>query len=181
MCCHPHLITTLTLQPPPPLPPSPVVLSCLLRAVRPPGNTRLLPVLVCAQRDVCCTNARAGHQCVLQDSCEWGGREGGEGRERGRGGEGEREGRQGGREEERACLLCCTVLQAGNEFRSDVYNDTISIVELEEGFDGETFFMYVFMISGLCLLMFVAHYVYTTVYRKVCVWAGQGRVGGARV
>lgn len=60
------------------------------------------------------------------------------------------------------------MLQAGNEFRSDVYNDTISIVELEEGFDGETFFMYVFMISGLCLLMFVAHYVYTTVYRKVC-------------
>ena len=26
--------------------------------------------------------------------------------------------------------------------------------------------MYVFMISGLCLLMFVIYYVYTTVYRK---------------
>lgn len=60
---------------------------------------------------------------------------------------------------------------AGSEFRSDVFNDTVSIVEVEEGFDGETFFMYVFMISGLCLLMFVVHYVYTTAYRK----GGSGR------
>ena len=64
------------------------------------------------------------------------------------------------------CVRVC-LLQMGSEFRSDVYNDTVSIVELEEGFDGETFFMYVFMISGLCLLMFVVHYVYSTVYRKV--------------
>ena len=27
--------------------------------------------------------------------------------------------------------------------------------------------MYIFMISGLCLLMFIAHYVYTTVWGKV--------------
>lgn len=74
-------------------------------------------------------------------------------------------------------LVCnvAAMLQNGSEFRNDVYNDTISIVELEEGFDGETFFMYVFMISGLCLLMFVVHYVYTTMYRKVGV--GTGVVG----
>ena len=82
-------------------------------------------------------------------------------------------------------LVCYGVLQAGSEFRSDVFNDTVSIVEVEEGFDGETFFMYVFMISGLCLLMFVVHYVYTTAYRKVGlgwgrgvgVWEGCGHVG----
>ena len=27
------------------------------------------------------------------------------------------------------------------------------------------FFMYVFMVSGLCILMFIVHYVYTTVWR----------------
>jgi translocon-associated protein subunit alpha len=52
------------------------------------------------------------------------------------------------------------------DFLSAVFNDTVNIVEIEEGFDGETFFMYIFMISGLCLLMFIAHYVYTTVWGK---------------
>ena len=27
------------------------------------------------------------------------------------------------------------------------------------------FFMYMFMVSGLCILMFIVHYVYTTVWR----------------
>ena len=30
-----------------------------------------------------------------------------------------------------------------------------------------SFFMYVFMVSGLSLLMFIIHYVYTTTVRKV--------------
>lgn len=63
-----------------------------------------------------------------------------------------------------------------------VFNDTVNIVEIDEGFDHYTsvtapshivvmcmfvhrFFMYVFMITGLSLLMFVIHYVYTTVRR----------------
>ncbi len=51
-----------------------------------------------------------------------------------------------------------------------MFNDTVNIVELEEGFDGATFFMYVFMVSGISLFMFIVHYVYTTVVRrpKVC-------------
>lgn len=48
-------------------------------------------------------------------------------------------------------------------FIDAVFNETVNIVEVEEGFDGETFFMYVFMVSGLSLLMFIIHYVYTTV------------------
>ena len=58
-------------------------------------------------------------------------------------------------------------MQDDKDFLSAVFNDTVNIVEIEEGFDGETFFMYIFMISGLCLLMFIAHYVYTTVWGKV--------------
>jgi len=66
-----------------------------------------------------------------------------------------------------------------------VFNDTVNIIEIDEGFDHYTsvisphtvmsvcficccvyrFFMYVFMITGLSLLMFVIHYVYTTVRR----------------
>ena len=66
-----------------------------------------------------------------------------------------------------------------------MFNDTVNIVEYEEGYDGETyvlphltlmmlsffslslyrFFMYVFMVSGISLLMFIVHYVYTTVRR----------------
>lgn len=53
----------------------------------------------------------------------------------------------------------------GNEFRDSVFNNTVNIVEIEEGFDAETFFMYIFMASGLCLLMFVVHYVWTTFRR----------------
>lgn len=56
--------------------------------------------------------------------------------------------------------------QEGAEYRTAVFNSTVNIVELEEGFDGETFFMYVFMVSGISLLMFIVHYVYTTVVRR---------------
>ncbi len=34
---------------------------------------------------------------------------------------------------------------------------------------GGRFFMYVFMVSGISLLMFIIHYVYTTTVRKVSV------------
>ena len=38
-------------------------------------------------------------------------------------------------------LHACThthTLQKANEFRNAVFNDTVNIVEVEEGFDGET-------------------------------------------
>lgn len=54
----------------------------------------------------------------------------------------------------------------GVTYRTAVFNDTVNIVEVEEGFDGQTFFMYVFMVSGISLLMFIVHYVYTTVVRR---------------
>ncbi|XP_065915179.1 translocon-associated protein subunit alpha-like [Dysidea avara] len=54
----------------------------------------------------------------------------------------------------------------GNEYMDAVFNDTVNIVEIDEGFDHYTFFMYVFMITGLSLLMFIINYVYTTVVRR---------------
>lgn len=53
--------------------------------------------------------------------------------------------------------------QDDRQYRDAVFNATVNIIEREEGFDAETFFMYVFMVSGLSLLMFILHYVYTTV------------------
>ena len=77
----------------------------------------------------------------------------------------------------------CSVAQDGNQFVDAVFNNTVNIVELEEGFDAETyavlylihlnsllssrFFMYMFMVSGLCLFMFIVHYAWTTV-KRVC-------------
>jgi translocon-associated protein subunit alpha len=43
----------------------------------------------------------------------------------------------------------------GNFFFDPVFNETVQIVEFDEGFDTETFFMYVFMAAGSLLLLFL--------------------------
>lgn len=43
--------------------------------------------------------------------------------------------------------------QSGNYFREAVYNETVQVIELEEGMDGETFFLYLFMAACLVLLL----------------------------
>ncbi|KAG9260431.1 translocon-associated protein subunit alpha-like [Astyanax mexicanus] len=45
----------------------------------------------------------------------------------------------------------------GNSFQSAVYNQTVTIIELDEGLDGETMFMYIFL-SGLVALMLFGVY-----------------------
>jgi len=45
---------------------------------------------------------------------------------------------------------------AGNFFIDPVFNETVQIVEFDEGFDTETFFMYVSMFGVLVLLLFLA-------------------------
>ncbi|XP_014276904.1 translocon-associated protein subunit alpha isoform X1 [Halyomorpha halys] len=42
----------------------------------------------------------------------------------------------------------------GNQFYEGVYNETVNIIELDEGLDGETFFLYVFL-GALVVLMLV--------------------------
>jgi translocon-associated protein subunit alpha len=43
----------------------------------------------------------------------------------------------------------------GNQFANAVFNETVSIVELDEGLDGETFFLYV-LLGGVGILILVA-------------------------
>merc|ERR1712223_1487894 len=41
----------------------------------------------------------------------------------------------------------------GNFFMDPVFNETVQIVEFDEGFDSEVFFMYVFLVAGLFLVL----------------------------
>lgn len=42
---------------------------------------------------------------------------------------------------------------AGNQFSEAVFNETVSIIEVDEGLDGETFFLYVFLAAVVVLLL----------------------------
>ena len=45
---------------------------------------------------------------------------------------------------------------SGNMFIDSVFNETVQIVEFDEGFDTETFFMYVTMVGASVLVLFLA-------------------------
>merc|ERR1712012_70500 len=45
----------------------------------------------------------------------------------------------------------------GNSYFDPVFNETVSIVEFDEGFDSEGFFMYVFLAAGVILLLFLVY------------------------
>lgn len=55
---------------------------------------------------------------------------------------------------------------SGNGFQEAVYNETVQIVELEEGLDGETFFLYVFLAAGVVLLLVIGQQTLLSVGRK---------------
>ena len=38
-----------------------------------------------------------------------------------------------------------------------VFNETVQIVEFDEGFDSEVFFMYVFLVAGTFLVLFLVY------------------------
>ncbi|KAM4740854.1 translocon-associated protein subunit alpha-like [Anableps anableps] len=54
----------------------------------------------------------------------------------------------------------------GNMFQSAIYNQTVTITEREEGLDGETMFMYVFLGGLVVLLLFGMYQVLETRTRK---------------
>jgi translocon-associated protein subunit alpha len=60
--------------------------------------------------------------------------------------------------------------QDGAEFVSAVYNETVSIVEPDEGLDGETFFLYIFLAAIVVLCGFGA-------YQFLSVFTKKGRSG----
>lgn len=47
-----------------------------------------------------------------------------------------------------------------------VFNQTVSIVELDEGMDGETFFLYVFLLAFSVLLLVAGHHFLSSFGRK---------------
>ncbi|XP_044767159.1 translocon-associated protein subunit alpha [Coccinella septempunctata] len=55
---------------------------------------------------------------------------------------------------------------AGNAFQEAVFNETVQIVELEEGLDGETFFLYVFLAAGVVLLLVIGQQTLLSVGKK---------------
>jgi len=55
---------------------------------------------------------------------------------------------------------------SGNNFHDAIYNETVNIVELEEGLDGETFFLYIFLAAGVILLLVLGQQTLLTVGRK---------------
>jgi len=54
----------------------------------------------------------------------------------------------------------------GNQFVNAVFNETVSIVELDEGLDGETFFLYVLMAAVVVLLVVGAQQYISSKSRK---------------
>ena len=45
----------------------------------------------------------------------------------------------------------------GNFFLDPVFNETVQIVEFDEGFDTEVFFMYVFLVAAILLCLFLVY------------------------
>jgi len=54
----------------------------------------------------------------------------------------------------------------GNQFVNAVFNETVSIVELDEGLDGETFFLYVLMAGVVVLLLVGAQQLFSSLKKK---------------
>ncbi|KAK9502848.1 hypothetical protein O3M35_011543 [Rhynocoris fuscipes] len=54
----------------------------------------------------------------------------------------------------------------GNQFYEGVYNETVNITELDEGLDGETFFLYVFLGACVVLLLVIGQQLLVSVGRR---------------
>lgn len=54
----------------------------------------------------------------------------------------------------------------GNIFQTSVFNETVNIVEADEGLDGETFFLYVFLTAVIVLVLVGAQQLFTSLGRK---------------
>ncbi|KAK2566286.1 Translocon-associated protein subunit alpha [Acropora cervicornis] len=56
--------------------------------------------------------------------------------------------------------------QEGKPYMDAVFNETVNITESDEGIDGETFFLYVFLVAIGLLLLIGGHYALTSVKKK---------------
>lgn len=63
----------------------------------------------------------------------------------------------------------------GNVFQHSVFNETINVVEPDEGLDGETFFLYVFLVALVVLLLVGAQQLLSRFGRKQTGIFGKGK------
>jgi len=54
----------------------------------------------------------------------------------------------------------------GNQYMNAVFNETVSIVELDEGLDGETFFLYIFLAAVMVLVAVAAQQFFVSFSKK---------------
>jgi translocon-associated protein subunit alpha len=57
--------------------------------------------------------------------------------------------------------------QDGKSFINTVFNETVTIVDFEEGFDGETFFLYLFLAGIVVLLVLGANQLFSSKKNKI--------------
>jgi len=51
-------------------------------------------------------------------------------------------------------------------FVNSVFNDTVNVIEPEEGLDGETFFLYIFLAALIALLLFALQHFFSIFSKK---------------
>jgi translocon-associated protein subunit alpha len=56
----------------------------------------------------------------------------------------------------------------GKDWMDSVFNDTVTFKEQDEGFDGETFFLYVFVAAMAILIIMGAQYILSSI--GVCIF-----------
>jgi len=54
----------------------------------------------------------------------------------------------------------------GNQYMNAVFNETVSIIELDEGLDGETFFLYIFLAAVMVLVAVGAQQFFVSFSKK---------------
>lgn len=54
--------------------------------------------------------------------------------------------------------------EEGTLYTDSPFNETVSVVEFDEGFDTEIFFMYVLLAALMCLLCFAGQYLFSSVF-----------------
>ncbi|XP_037534866.1 translocon-associated protein subunit alpha [Nematolebias whitei] len=75
-------------------------------------------------------------------------------------------------------ILLTYLNSEGNTFQTAVYNETVTVIEREEGLDGETMFMYVFLFGLVALMLFGLYQVLESRTRKrISVKIEKGTVG----
>lgn len=67
--------------------------------------------------------------------------------------------------------------EIGEQYAAGVFNETVTFQEIEESFDGETFFLYVLLAATALLVIFGINYAFTHKFKKSSQGKNQPEVG----